>query len=78
MANSEDDCLQLQADGHPITPAGLNVTGLRLASRDGLVVTTQSDPMEQQVASIDWDGGITFLTSARPSTPSPRPPEDPS
>ncbi len=72
IANTEDDCYQLVADGRPLTPADVNVTGLADVSPERLIVTVQPGPLEQQVARLDWDGTLTLLLAMpRPSAPCP-------
>lgn len=62
VANTGDDCFQLVADGVPLTPADLNVTGLVRADAHRIVVTAQPGPMDQGVYAIAA-GALTSLTS---------------
>ena len=47
VANTDDDCFQLLADGQPATPAHLIVTGLVHAAAGRILVTAQPGPMDQ-------------------------------
>ena len=63
VANQADDCFQLVADDRPLTPPGVNVTGVVDASPERLVITAQSNPMEQHVHLVDSAGHVIALTS---------------
>ncbi len=52
IANIDDDCFQLVADGRPLTPTELNVTGIAHVSADGIVLTAQPTPLDQGVYEI--------------------------
>ena len=62
IANLEDDCFQLVADGRPLSPPGTNVHALIDADKDRLVVVGTSDPMDQHVLRIRWNGDVEHLT----------------
>lgn len=61
VANTDDDCFQLVADGQPLTPVHLNVTGLVHADADRILVTAQAGPMDQVVYALEA-GALTPLT----------------
>ena len=63
VVNDQDDCFQLLVDGRPLTPPGTQVTGVAHASTDRIIVTAQSDPMQQHVVSVDRSGRLEPLTS---------------
>ena len=63
VANTTDDCFQLLVDGVPVTPPGLQVTGVAHASTDGAIITAQQDPRDQHVYAVDWTGSLTAITS---------------
>ncbi len=63
IANIEDDCFQLVVDGAPLTPPGLQVTGLADADAARLVITAQADPRDQHAYEVTWDGQMTPITS---------------
>jgi dipeptidyl-peptidase 4 len=63
VANVADDCFQLLADDRPLTPPGLNVTSVADASGGRIVITAQSEPTEEHVATLDAAGALTWLTS---------------
>ena len=62
VVNQTDDCYQLVSDDRPVSPAGMDVTGLVHAGRDGAVVLGTRDPLEQHVLRIAWDGAVADLT----------------
>lgn len=63
IVNLEADCFQLIADGRPLTPAGLNVSGLIDATPERLVVIATNDAMDRHVYRVEWDGTVEALTS---------------
>ena len=63
VANTDADCFQLVADGVPLTPANVNVTGVVHASADRILVTSQPGPMDQGVYAIEG-GTLEPLTPA--------------
>jgi dipeptidyl-peptidase-4 len=62
IVNAEDDCFQLVADGTPLSPSTLNVTGLVDATADRVVITAQPGPMDQGVYAVDGTGKVTSMT----------------
>ncbi len=56
VANLADDCFQLVADDRPLTPAGLQVTGVLDVSDERILVTAQPGPLDQHVYSVALDG----------------------
>ena len=63
VVNADADCYQLVADGRPLTPEGLNVGGLVDASADRLIVVATTDPLDQHVHRVRWDGTVEAVTS---------------
>ncbi len=61
VANTDDDCFQLLADGVPLTPADLNVTGLVHAAADRILVTAQPGPLDHGLFAVEA-GVVTPLT----------------
>lgn len=52
VADPETDTFRLVADDLPLTPAGLQVTGVVCATAERLVVTAQPDPFDQHVYGV--------------------------
>jgi dipeptidyl-peptidase-4 len=61
VADSASDTFRLVSDDSPLTPAGLQVTGLVHADADRVVVTAQSDPRDQGVYEVRADGTVAAL-----------------
>lgn len=62
LADAATDTFRLLADGEPLTPAGMQVTGVVHAAEDRIVITGQDGPLDQAVYSIDADGTVTCVT----------------
>lgn len=63
IVNVDDDCFQLVADGRPLTPPGLNVSGLIDATAERLVVIATTDSMDRHVYRVNWGGSVEAVTS---------------
>jgi dipeptidyl-peptidase-4 len=50
-------------DGRPLSPSGFNVHGLVDVDDDRLVVIGTSDPMDQHVLRIAWNGEVEHVTT---------------
>ena len=61
VVDDATDTFRLVADDVPVTPPGLQVTGLVHADADRLLVTAQSDPRDQGVYAVHADGSVTAL-----------------
>ncbi|MDA2986402.1 MAG: prolyl oligopeptidase family serine peptidase [Actinomycetota bacterium] len=61
VADPETDTFRLVRDHEPLTPAGLQVTGVVTQSADGIVLTAQDNPLDQGVYHLSEDGTLTAL-----------------
>jgi len=64
VADVTADTFRLVADDAPLTPAGLQVTGVLDARDDQVVVTAQVDPRDQGVYRVLRDGTVIPLVDA--------------
>lgn len=56
VADPECDTFRLTSDGRPLTPPGLNISGVVDAGPDGMVVVGSTDPREQHVFRVEQWG----------------------
>ena len=64
VADAEGDVFRLVADGSPLTPDGLNVTGVVHDGPGGIVITGQEDPGDQGVYLIEPDGALQAIVDS--------------
>jgi dipeptidyl-peptidase-4 len=64
VADESTDTFRLVADDAPLSPAGLQVTGVVDARADAVIVTAQPDPMDQGVYRVTLDGSVSALADA--------------
>lgn len=64
VADMDANVVRLVADGVPISPDHLNVTGVVHGGSDGIVVTAQADPRDQGVFRLGPDGGLTAVADS--------------
>jgi dipeptidyl-peptidase-4 len=61
--DADCDTRRLAYDGVPVTPEGMQVTSVLDIGQDGVLVTVTTEPIEQHVAHVGFDGTVTPLTS---------------
>ena len=62
VADVDADTFRLVADDVPLTPAGLQVTGVVHATADHVLVTAQPGPLDQHAYLVGFDGAVHALT----------------
>jgi dipeptidyl-peptidase-4 len=62
VANVEDDCFQLAADDHALTPVGLQVRSVLDVSAERVLFSATEDPQQLHLYARDADGTVTRFT----------------